>query len=421
MTAWTAPAAPAAASRWTAADALFGALSVFMILIFSQGWIVPVFGLDGLSTAGGLIRLIYFPAYFAGLLILAPHLPAAFQVLIRQPFLILLVLLAAASVLWSINPGETLRRMVALTFTTLAGVALAARYRWAQMIELMAVAIGILCVASLLLALFVPSLGRMETLFPGSWRGLWVEKNALGGNMALFFPVLVAAAVISRSRRWLWIGFALLCVLLLIASTSKTSLVAMLLGAAAIGYVALVQRGPAMAVVFTYFGVLAAGALGATFLLASETVFEALGKDATLTGRTEIWAAIMTQVPNHPWLGHGYGTVWTDQGQWSPLAWIIKHAGFRPIHAHSSWFEMLLWLGWAGLGAWVLFYAQTMIAGLAAAFREPGALFAFPFLLVFSIISITESITLSYNDLRWVMFVAVACKLAYPDRLQAAR
>ena len=42
-----------------------------------------------------------------------------------------------------------------------------------------------------------------------------------------------------------------------------------------------------------------------------------------------------------------------------------------------------------------------------------------PFLLVYGLISITESITLAYNDLRWVMFVAIACKLCYPDRLKA--
>jgi len=29
--------------------------------------------------------------------------------------------------------------------------------------------------------------------FPGAWRGLWEEKNALGGHMAMFFPAFIAA------------------------------------------------------------------------------------------------------------------------------------------------------------------------------------------------------------------------------------
>ncbi|MEI7932057.1 MAG: O-antigen ligase family protein, partial [Alphaproteobacteria bacterium] len=116
--------------------------------------------------------------------------------------------------------------------------------------------------------------------------------------------------------------------------------------------------------------------------------------------------------------GHGYGTVWTDESPFSPRAWIVKDANFRPHHAHSSWYEQLLGLGYVGLTAWALFYAQTMTTGVIQAFREKGAFLALPFLVVYSLISLTESITMTYNDLRWVMFVAIACKLAYPDRLQ---
>lgn len=422
MSAWTAfaPAAPRE-HRLTLADTVFASLAVFLLIIFSQGWIMPLMGETVNASSGGIIRLIYFPAYFAGLALVLPHIPDMIRMLVRQPFLIFLCGLAAVSMLWSINPGETMRRVVALGFTTLAGVALAARYRWREMIEIMAIAFAILSVLSALVAIAVPSIGIMSTLFPGAWRGLWVEKNALGGNMAMFFPVFVAAAILVPRRRWLWIGMTLLSVALLLLSTSKTSLVALILGAMGIGFVALVQRGPAMAVVLTYLGVLAAGAVGGAFLLASDQIFELLGKDATLTGRTEIWSAIMTQIPHHPWLGHGYGTVWTDEDPRGPLAWIIKYANFRPIHAHSSWYEMALWLGIVGLVSWGLLYAQTMIAGMVAAFREKGALMAFPFLLVYSMVTITESITLTYNDLRWVVFVAVACKLAYPDRLMNRR
>ena len=180
-------------------------------------------------------------------------------------------------------------------------------------------------------------------------------------------------------------------------------------------FVALVRRGPAVGVVMTYLAVLVvASAVGAVMLAPAE-VFALVGKDPTLTGRTQIWAAIMVQVHNHPLLGHGYGTVWTDESPWAPLAMIIKAAHFRPHHAHSSWYEQLLGLGYVGLTAWSLFFAQTMLTGVVAAFREKGAFLALPFLVVYGLISLTESVTLTYNDLRWVLFVAIACKLAYPD------
>ena len=310
--------------------------------------------------------------------------------------------------------------MVALGFTTLAGVALAARFRWSELAEVMAIAFGILTVASFLIALGVPRIGVMSEIFPGAWRGVWPEKNALGGNMALFFPDFAAAAIFNPKRKWLWWGIAGLAVLLLLLSTSKTSLVAMLLGMGAMVFIALVRRGPAMAVGMSYAAVVVIFVGAAVVLFASSLLFAVLGKDATLTGRTLIWDAVMNQIEHRPWLGYGYGTVWTDKGVWGPLPWIVQEAGFKPQHAHNSWIEQWLWLGLVGLGTWIAFWLQTMATAIVAVFRDKGAYLALPFVLVYSLITITESVAMTYNDLRWVMFVTIACKLAYPDRLRGA-
>jgi O-antigen ligase len=418
--AWSPAPDQAPPRRLTLIDAAAMAAAVILLLIFSQGWITPIFGEQGLEQAGGLIRAAFFPAYLCGLAILAVSMGDMIKVLARQPFLILLMLIAVASYFWSISGGETVRRVIALGFTTLAGVALAARFRWGELAEIMAIAFGILAIVSFLLALGVPRIGVMSEIFPGAWRGVWPEKNALGGNMALFFPAFATAAIYHPRRRWLWWGIAGLSILLLLLSTSKTSLVAMMLGIAAIVFIALVRRGPAMAVGMSYTAVVVIFAIAAVVLLASNLVFAVLGKDATLTGRTLIWAAVMNQIEQRPWLGYGYGTVWTDEGVWGPLPWIVKQAGFKPQHSHDSWLEQWLWLGLVGLGTWILFWLQTMGAAIVAVFREKGAYLALPFVLVYSLISITESVTMTYNDLRWVVFVAIACKLAYPDRLKDA-
>ena len=412
------PAPLEAPRRLTLFDVAARGASVFLLLIFSQGWIAPIFGEDGLESAGGIIRAAYFPAYLAGLAILVFSLGDMIRVLVRQPFLILLMLLAVASYFWSINGGETVRRVIALGFTTLAGVALAARFRWSELAEVMAIAFGILTVLSFLIALGIPRIGVMSEIFPGAWRGVWPEKNALGGNMALFFPAFAAAAIFNPGRKWLWWGIAGLAVLLLLLSTSKTSLVAMMLGMGAMVFIALVRRGPAMAVGMSYAAVVVIFVAAAVVLFASSLLFAVLGKDATLTGRTLIWDAVMNQIEHRPWLGYGYGTVWTDKGVWGPLPWIVQEAGFKPQHAHNSWIEQWLWLGLVGLVGWILFWGQTVLTAIVAVFRDKGAYLALPFVLVYSLITITESVAMTYNDLRWVMFVAIACKLAYPDRLK---
>jgi O-antigen ligase len=51
-------------------------------------------------------------------------------------------------------------------------------------------------------------------------------------------------------------------------------------------------------------------------------------------------------------------------------------------------------------------------------FRTDGALVALPFLVVYSLTTLTESVAVSYNDMRWVMFVAFSVGLATRDRDQ---
>jgi O-antigen ligase len=391
-------------------------LAVFLLLIYSQGWVSPISGGGDNADAAGLIRALYYPAYAAGLMVLFGCLPETLRVLWRVPLLVFLLVLAAASTSWSIDPATTTRRVVALVLTTLGGVALAARFDWRKMTLALALTFAILGVASLLLCLAVPSLGRMEETFPGAWRGVWFEKNALGGNMALGFVVSAAAAVLDPGRRRFWWGCAGLAVVLVLASTSKTSLVALLLGAGALAFVALARRGPAAGVVLVWLAVVAVGVVAAVWMFASDVVFDALGKDATLTGRTKIWAGAIRQIHERPVWGWGYGAIWDNENPWAPLAKITQEAGFRARHAHSSWVEMALNLGLVGAAVWALWFLEAWVRALIGVFTSRGAYLAVPFLTVYGMTSLTESVTLTWNDLRWVMFVAVAVKLVLGER-----
>ncbi|GGL39679.1 hypothetical protein GCM10010983_40890 [Caulobacter rhizosphaerae] len=409
-------AAPVAPARLMFSQiALFG-LAVFALLVFSGGWELPAVGENATEAGSAILRVGYLPAYAAGFALIALRPGATLRVVIRQPFLVALMVVAVASMFWSVNPDQTVRRCFALVCTTLGGVALAARFRWPQLAEVVGAAFAVLIVACFVVCLAVPRIGVMTELFPGAWRGLWREKNGLGGLMAFGFCILSAAALLNPRRARLWWTFAGLAVVLVLMSTSKTSLVSLVLGAGAVGFVLVARRGPAVGTAATWAGVTGVVLLIAFSLFAADVFFAILGKDATLTGRTKIWSAVMREIEDRPWQGYGYSAVWGDKSGWGPFAWISKNAGFQAQHAHNSWLEQWLGLGLVGLIAWGLFYLQTMTLAVIAVFRDRGALLAFPFLVVYSLVSLTESIAVVYNDFRWVLFVAFAAKLAFPDR-----
>lgn len=404
-----------AAQRITAVGALAFAAAVVMVIIYTQCWLMALQGDKGEVTDSALVRAMFFPAYGCSVLLLALSPGEVLKTFLRQPLLILILWVVGASVLWSISPDQTFRRAIALMFTTLGGVILAARWRWAGLAEIMATAIGVTAVLSLIVCVAVPSFGRMQTLFPGAWRGLWLEKNALGNMMTIGFMSCAAAALLEPRRARLWWPTAGLCLVLVLASTSKTSLVSCLLGCCGLVLVWIMRRGPAGRVIGTYGALIGLLLVGFVALVASNVVLAALGKDATLTGRTQIWAAVMRRIQDRPWLGYGYGAVWDNTSPWSPLAWIIKQAGFRPAHSHNSWLQQWLDLGVPGLIAWALYFIEACTRAIVSLYRSPGAYLAVPFLLVYAMTSLTESIAVIFNDCRWLFFVAIAARLALPD------
>lgn len=392
------------------------AVAVVMLLIFSAAWQLPLFGEKADEAASALLRVAFLPAYGLAFLLIMARPWNMIRVSVRQPFLIILMGVVAASIAWSIQPDVSIRRGFAVGCTTLAGLALASRFRWAELARLYGILFCILILASYAVSLALPSIGVMTEIFPGAWRGLWMEKNGLGGLMAFGACLLGAAALLNPDRAKLFTLFAGLAIGLVLLSQSKTALASLLLGMTALGFVWIVQRGPALGAAATWAGVTGALLLVMFVLLASDLLFEILGKDATLTGRTEIWTAAMRQIEQRPWQGYGYAAVWSDKSGWGPLAWIINDAKFVPQHAHNSWLEQWLGIGLFGLIAWGLFYLQTMSLAVVAVYRERGAMLAFPFLVVFTLVSLTESIAVVYNDFRWVLFVSLAAKLAFSDR-----
>lgn len=396
------------------------AAAVLMVLTFTQFWQAPLVGPDGDPEASTLIRSLFFPAYGAAAALLLTQPWATLRTAVRSPLIWLLLALVFASMAWSIDAETTERRAIALLFTTLAALALASRYEWPALLSVLATAFAVVVVSCYLLGLFVPSYGRMIRDFPGAWRGVYAEKNALGDTMTMAFITFCAAAMLNRTRRWLWFGFAAAAVGLVLLSTSKTSLVTLTIASACLVFVGLARRGPAVSIVATFVAVTGLIVLGLAVVFASDAFFALLGKDATLTGRTVIWSSVLRLIHDRPWTGYGYAAIWTDMSGWGPLAWIIKWSHFRPHHAHNSWLETWLALGYPGLAVWGSVFLMTWGLTLYAVYRRPGAYFALPFLVFYSLTTLTESVAFIYNDAYWVIFAAMAFKLASGDRTVGA-
>jgi O-antigen ligase len=86
-------------------------------------------------------------------------------------------------------------------------------------------------------------------------------------------------------------------------------------------------------------------AIFAAFIDSSGALLHLLGRNATLTGRTDIWKAVLSFHTN-PLLGTGYESFWLG----SRIQRVWEIIGYKGVaEAHNGYLEIYINLGWAGL------------------------------------------------------------------------
>jgi len=403
-----APADWAGLARWEPA------VAALCLAQFSEPLFAAIAQSQGLDEPPGYARIFFLPP--AAFLVWAVwrDRTAAFATARAVPVLMGLLAFAFASTIWSIDSGATLRRSVWLALTMTFGLYLAWRYDWRQLIEIVAGAFLVLVAGSLALGLFTPHIGRMSFEHPGAWSGLWTHKNTLGGIMALGVAACAAAASVAPQRRRLWLACMLGAAVLVLLSTSKTALIATMMGLGVIAGAWLARRGPVHAI-FVSAGAISVTIIAASIvLLAPELIVAALGRDLSLTGRTDIWEAAAPAVAARPWLGYGYYAFWlADTG---PAYWVREAVQWQVASAHSGWLELSLGLGRVGVALFVLQFAATLSHGVRAVADTRAGLWAPAFLAAFALYTLSESHVLIANNLFWTIYVAVAARLALDAR-----
>jgi O-antigen ligase len=151
-------------------------------------------------------------------------------------------------------------------------------------------------------------------------------------------------------------------------------------------------------------GSVAFTALMVLVLGADAALVEAMGRDATLTGRTELWEQLGRMVVD-PVLGAGYESFWLGdrlEKLWSIYWW-------RPRQAHNGYLETFLNLGWIGLAILAALIARGY-RNIAAAFRasHPTARLQLAFFTVALVYNVTEAAFKTMHPAWIALLLAVA-------------
>ncbi len=320
------------------------------------------------------------------------------------------------SVTWSYDPDVSLKRWIkAIGDLAMVLVVATERHPLEALTRLVARVGFVLLPASVLIIKYFGDFGREYTPDGGMMNtGVSTNKNMLG-VMLLVVSLFTFWRVISLWRakfepdrrrhliaQGVLLGFG---VLLFRMAHSATAIACFLLGGGIIFAASLrAFRGRTARIHALCFGIILAGGLALLFG-AQGDVAGALGRKSNLSGRTDIWAAVIPAAPN-ALIGAGFEGFWispsVEEFQRRLVGWWHPE-GLN--EAHNGYIEVYLNLGWIGV-ILISFILVTGYARAVKAFRlsaQVGGLFL-GYIIVAAAYSITEA-GFRMMDLIWIFLL----------------
>lgn len=311
---------------------------------------------DQVAEGSPLDRSFVMALLAIGLIVLIGRWPRVQRILRANVPILVFSLYCALSIVWSDYPDVAFKRwtkflgdlvMVLIVYTD--------RDWYAALKRFLARTGFVLLSASVLLIKYYPVLGRQYDMWVGtpSYTGVTNNKNLLGmiclvlglGSVWRFRQALQRRNEPLQKKHLLAHGaIVAMSVWLLLMAHSTTSLTCFVMGAALIvaANMGAVTRRPIL------LHLLVAAELSvsfaALFLNIGSSVVESLGKDSTLTGRTDLWKVLLGMA-NNPVLGAGFESFWLG----SRLKTLWNIYWWKPSEAHNGYIEVYLNLGWVGL------------------------------------------------------------------------
>ena len=273
---------------------------------------------------------------------------------------------ALLSAVWSANPTRTIQDALSLTLLCVGSGVVVHKLGVAAVARMILSTVCAVVIVSAALALFWPAVGLhserdvIQSVHAGRWRGIFSHKNGLGpwACYASAFCIAFAPTLrISRPLTWA----AAICGSLCLIFAGSSSSMAVLPVALAAGYLPVAWRRLSRGA-FLICAVGCAIIAASTFAWSEGIVASALGRDPTLTGRTDIWRIAAKFAFSHPFSGAGYltsgGPAFLDE---------VHKAYGQNLGSENLYIQSVLESGFVGLTLLISAVALGLWSGMNSA------------------------------------------------------
>jgi exopolysaccharide production protein ExoQ len=375
---------------------------------------ISSFDLSAVRNVSYLIYLIIFCLLFL-------RWKKAISLLQKDRYIWIFTSFIFLSFLWSELPTDSLAAGITAVGATMFGLYLATRYTIDEQLKLLSWAYVLIILLSLVFIVVVPEYAFMSGVHKGAMRGIYTHKNQFGLMMnigAIVFLIRALGKQKLMGFNWLlWIFFSI-SVATIALSRSTTSIVNLIL---------------VVSLLFVYrtfrwrYEILIPAALAAifigfvTFILVTnnaEFILTSIGKNSTLTGRTDLWSLVWDKIQEKPWLGYGVKGFWKELD--GPSQYVQLGLRTKVIYAHNGFLDLWITVGIIGMIIFAVGLVMSSIKALSwirlsNSIESFWPLIGLTYLLL---ANTTESPMLSFSNVLWVLYTAINFSLLLPETQQ---
>jgi exopolysaccharide production protein ExoQ len=330
---------------------------------------------------------------------------AILRTLRENPVFFFIPAWASASFLWSQIPLVSMEWAPATCLVVLFACYLHCSLSSEEQIRLF-LFLGTICLVVSVLFSAGSSTYRDST---GAWSGIYTQKNiCCMVTEFLLLPVFYARSngLLMKLFRVIYTVSSIGLILMTQSATGRITL------ALTLAFVTMTKVLPRLRTVERKLLLLGGAILTSVTIAfgfaAYAKIARELGKDPTLTGRIDIWSALIPSILKHPFLGYGYRAFW--RGYQGESAYVSLASHWAPPNAHNALLEIWVTLGLVGV-ALILF---TVLRALKDGFlclvnsNSTGLAWCASTVFLMLLLSVDEAEYLNPFSLMWLLYI-LAC------------
>jgi exopolysaccharide production protein ExoQ len=342
-----------------------------------------------------------------------------------NPTVVLFVFYCALSVFWSDYPGITFKRWIRLLGDFMPILIVLTNRDPARAIKWVLIRVAFIVLpVSILLIKYYPGLSRYYDTWTGMGyvSGVSTDKNMLGA-LCLVYGAAVLFCFVGlwhqrnsriRNRRLVAYGVVLAMLFWLFSlAHSMTALSCFCFASFLIVITGTFKIARKLSIVHLLVTGIIGTAFSVLFLhIGEDAALAQLGRNSTLTGRTDIWSGLL-QFAGNPLVGTGYETFWL--GERMTRIWQSGGILLGINEAHNGYLEVYLNLGWIGvalLAALIVTGYRNVLATLRHDFDAATLKLAFFVLAI--VYSFTEAGFRAGSPVWFAFFFAIFAVPAAP-------